>query len=201
LEVVLVRHGATDWNIQGRCQGSSDRALSEAGVRQAEEVAANLSQEKITAVYSSGLLRARRTAQFISQRHGLQVLIENDVRELDHGALEGMTFNEIKDQYPDFIQRWRTEPAELQVPGGERLIDVQRRAWISLNRIAVRHEEDETVVVVSHNFAILGIICNVTGTHLNNYRSFRLEPCGYSRLRFDDGNWRVTHINGTIYAR
>jgi phosphoserine phosphatase len=201
LEVVLVRHGATDWNIQGRCQGSSDRALSEAGVRQAEEVAANLSRENIAAVYSSGLLRARGTAQLISHRHGLRVQIENDVRELDHGVLEGMTFNEIKEQYPDFIRRWRTEPAELQVPGGERLIDVQRRAWEGLNRIAVRHEEHETVVVVSHNFPILGIICNITGTHLNNYRSFRLEPCGHSRLQFEAGSWRITHINGAIYAR
>jgi len=200
LEVVLVRHGATDWNLQGRCQSSSDRALSEAGERQAEEVAANLSQEKLSAVYSSGLIRARRTAQFISRPHGLPVRIENDVRELDHGALEGLTFNEIKEQYPDFIQRWRTEPAELQVPGGERLIDVQRRAWEGLNRIVDRHEEHETVVVVSHNFPILGIICHVTGTHLNSYRSFHLEPCGHTRLQLDTGAWRLTHINDKIYA-
>ena len=200
MEVVLVRHGATDWNLQGRCQGSSDRLLSEAGERQAEEVAANLSQEKLSAVYASGLIRARRTAQFISRPHGLPVRIENDVRELDHGALEGLTFNEIKEQYPDFIQRWRTEPAELQVPGGERLIDVQRRAWKGLNRIVERHEKRETVVVVSHNFPILGIICHVTGTHLNSYRSFHLEPCGHTRLQLDAGAWRLTHINDKIYA-
>ena len=200
MKVVLVRHGATDWNLEGRCQGSSDRALCEAGERQAEEVAANLSQIKLGAVYSSGLIRARRTAQFISRRHGLPVRIENDVRELDHGALEGLTFDEIKEQYPDFIQRWRTEPAELQVPGGERLIDVQQRAWEGLNRIVERHDESETVVVVSHNFPILGIICHVTGTHLNNYRSFRLEPGGHTRLHVDARIWRVTHINDTIYV-
>jgi len=200
LEVVLVRHGATDWNLQGRCQGSTDRALSDTGMRQAEEVAATFSQEKISGVYSSGLMRARSTARFISQPHGLSVEIENDVRELDHGALEGLTFDEIKSQYPDFIQRWRTEPAELQIPGGERIIDVQRRAWEGLNRIASRHEKDETVVVVSHNFPILGIICRVTGTHLNQYRSFRLEPCGHTRLRFDADAWQVTRINGKIYA-
>jgi broad specificity phosphatase PhoE len=200
LEVVLVRHGATDWNLEGRCQGSSDRALSEAGERQAEEVAANLSQVKLGAIYSSGLIRARRTAQFISRRHGLPVRIENDVRELDHGALEGLTFDEIKEQFPDFIQRWRTEPAELQVPGGEKLIDVQRRAWEGLNRIVERHDESETVVVVSHNFPILGIICRVTGTHLNGYRSLRLEPGGHTRLHVTARIWRVTHINDKIYA-
>jgi broad specificity phosphatase PhoE len=199
LELILVRHGATDWNIQGRCQGSSDRELSETGVRQAEAVAKNLSQKKISAVYSSGLLRAKRTAQFISQPHGLPVRIEDDVRELDHGMLEGLTFNEIKQQYPEFIQRWHTEPAELQVPGGERLSDVQQRAWAGLNRIAGRHEASDTVVVVSHNFPILGIICHVTGTHLNNYRDFRVEPCGHTRLERDTSLWRLTHINDKIY--
>jgi len=199
LEVILVRHGATDWNIQGRCQGSTDRELSEAGVRQAEAVAANLSRKKITAVYSSGLIRARRTAHLISRPHGLPVQIEHDVRELDHGALEGLTFDEIKEQYPEFLQRWRAEPAELQVPGGERLKDVQQRAWAGLNRIAGRHDESGALIVVSHNFPILGIICHITGTHLNNYRDFRLEPCGHTRLHWDTSAWRITHINDKIY--
>jgi broad specificity phosphatase PhoE len=201
LELILVRHGATDWNIQGRCQGSTDRELSEAGVRQAEAVAANLSHKKISAIYSSGLLRARRTAQLISRPHGLPVDIEHDVRELDHGALEGLTFNEIKEKYPDFIQKWRTEPAELQVPGGERLSDVQQRALAGLHRIAGRHQQSDTVVVVSHNFPILGIICHITGTHLNNYRDFRLEPCGHTRLHRERQTWRLTHINDQIYKR
>jgi broad specificity phosphatase PhoE len=68
-----------------------------------------------------------------------------------------------------------------------------------LKRIAQRHEERETVVVVSHNFPILGIICHVTGTHLNSYRSFRLEPCGHSRLRLEGQVWRLSHINGETY--
>jgi broad specificity phosphatase PhoE len=199
VEIVLVRHGATDWNLQGRCQGSSDRALCEAGERQAREIAASLSSEKLSAIYSSGLMRARHTAQLISQPHGLPVQIENDVRELDHGQLEGLTFEEIKDQYPEFIRRWRTEPAELQIPGGERLIDVQQRAWTGLNRIAGQHSESDVVVVVSHNFPILGIICQITGTPMNSYRTFRLEPCGHSRLHLNERVWRISHINGKTY--
>ena len=199
MEVFLVRHGATDWNIQGRCQGSTDRQLSAAGERQAQELAATLSRENISAVYSSGLERARRTAHFVSHLHGLSVRIENDFRELDHGDLEGLRFNEIKDRYPDFIRRWRSEPAELRVPGGERLVDVQWRAWEGLNRIAGQHRQEETLVVVSHNFPILGILCRVTGTHLNHYRSFRLEPCGHTRLRLTGAAWEVTQINGESF--
>jgi broad specificity phosphatase PhoE len=201
LEILLVRHGATDWNLAGRCQGSTDRELSEAGVRQATALAETLSRETINAIYSSALLRARNTAQLISQPHGLAVRIEHDMRELDHGELEGLTFDEIKQQYPDFIQKWRAEPAELQVPGGERLSDVQQRALVALERIAAAHEASDRVIVVSHNFPILGVICHITGTHLNSYRDFRLEPCGHTRIVQNSHGWRLTHINDKAYRR
>lgn len=200
MEIVLVRHGATDWNLQGRCQGSTDRELSEVGVRQAEHLAVLLSREGIDAIYSSNLQRARRTAELISQPHKLPVLIEEDVRELDHGELEGLTFNEIRSNYGDFLVRWRSVPAEVRVPGGEGLAEVAERAWKALNQIIDRHSEAERVLVVSHNFPILGIVCRVTGTHLNEYRNFHLDPCSVTRLGHDGGNvWQLTHVNGRQY--
>jgi broad specificity phosphatase PhoE len=197
VQIVLVRHGATDWNLQGRCQGSSDRELSGAGIRQAEQIAALLGNEDLHAVYSSHLRRARQTAELISQPHDLPVLIEEELRELDHGELEGLTFNEIKTRYAEFLTRWRTEPAEIRVPGGERLADVAERAWNGLNQIVQRHPEAERILVVSHNFPILGIVCRITGTHLNDYRTFHLDPCGVTRLSHDAGSgWSITHVNG-----
>ncbi len=200
VQVVLVRHGATDWNLQGRCQGATDRELNAVGIRQAQDIAATFTTEPIEAIYASNLKRARQTAEPNAQPHNLPVLIENDIRELDHGDLEGLTFNEIKDNYPDFISRWRTTPAEIQVPGGERLADVAERAWSGLNRIVTQHENGKTLVVVSHNFPILGIVCRITGTHLNNYRSFHLDPCGVARLTCNGTNtWHLTHINNQEY--
>lgn len=200
MQILLVRHGATDWNLQGRCQGSTDRDLSEVGIHQAKQIATLLSNEKIHAIYSSSLRRARRTAELISQPHALTVTIEDGVRELDHGELEGLTFNEIKNSYAEFLTRWRRIPAEISVPGGERLADVAERAWNGLNEIAERHREGERIVVVSHNFPILGILCRVTGTHLNEYRTFRLDPCGVTRLRYDgSGYWQVTQVNNREY--
>lgn len=202
MQIVLVRHGATDWNLQHRCQGSSDRDLSDVGLRQAEEIAALLRPETLHGIYSSDLKRARRTAEVISAHHSLPVIIEKSIRELDHGHLEGLTFNEIKQHHGEFLVRWRSEPAELQVPGGERLADVAERAWLGLHRIVMRHEPSDTIVVVSHNFPIVGIVCRITGTHLNEYRNFHLDPCGMSRLnRNGDGSWQVTHINGDEYAK
>jgi phosphoserine phosphatase len=200
VQIVLVRHGATDWNLQGRCQGASDRALSDAGIRQAEQIASMLGGEEIHAVYSSHLRRARQTAELISQPHDLPVLIEEELRELDHGELEGLTFNEIKTRHAEFLTRWRTEPAEIRVPGGERLADVAQRAWNGLNDIVQRHREAERILVVSHNFPILGIVCRITGTHLNDYRTFHLDPCGVTRLSHHcERGWSITHVNNREY--
>lgn len=201
MQILLLRHGATDWNIQGRCQGATDLELNEIGVRQAEEIAARLSSESIHALYSSHLKRARQTANLIGGPRNLPITVERDLRELDHGELEGLTFTEIKQNYPDFIHRWKQEPAELQVPGGERLIDVAQRAWLGLNRIVQRHDSGETLAAVSHNFPILGILCRITGTHLNHYRAFHLDPCGITRLRHNGvDEWTITHINGKEYC-
>lgn len=201
MQIILVRHGATDWNIEGRCQGSSDRELCELGARQAEQIASLFSREKLHAVYSSNLRRARQTAAPISRAHALPVLIEDGVRELDHGELEGLTFSEIKNKYGDFLVRWRSEPAEIHVPGGERLADVADRAWKSLNEIARRHQQGERILVVSHNFPILGIVCKITGTHLNHYRKFHLDPCGITRLGCGNGRgWYITHVNNREYS-
>ncbi len=200
VEIVLVRHGATDWNLQGRCQGSSDRELSEAGIRQAGQIADLLGNEELSAIYSSHLRRARQTAEIISRPHDLPVLIEENLRELDHGELEGLTFNEIKTRYGEFLIRWRSEPADLRVPGGERLADVAERAWNGLKDIVQRHPDAARILVVSHNFPILGIVCRVTGTHLNDYRTFHLDPCGVTRLGHDaDNSWTISHVNNKEY--
>ena len=200
MQIVLVRHGATDWNLQGRCQGSTDRDLSDVGIRQADQIAELLSEQEINAIYSSSLRRAQQTAERISQPHKLPVLIEEDVRELDHGELEGLTFNEIKANYGDFLVRWRSEPAEICVPGGERLADVAERAWNGLHQIVQRHADAERILVVSHNFPILGIVCRVSGTHLNEYRTFHLDPCGITRLKYDGGDWDLTEVNSREYT-
>lgn len=200
MQIVLVRHGATDWNLQGRCQGASDRELSDVGIRQAQQIALELRDERIGAIYASDLRRARQTADLISRPHKLPVLVEENFRELDHGHLEGLTFNDIKENYSEFLARWRSEPAAIQVPGGEKLIDVAERAWQGVSRIAERHATAQTIVVVSHNFPILGIVCRVTGTHLNNYRAFRLDPCSITRLQRNGTNaWSLTQVNSQDY--
>lgn len=201
MRIFLLRHGETDWNLQGRCQGSTDIDLNERGKQQARDMAAYLSSERIDALYSSDLRRALQTAEIIKQSHGLAVRVDSDFRELNHGAFEGLTFSDIRASHADFLVQWRREPAQLVIPGGERLVDVGERAWKGMERIVRLHSRNETVAVVSHNFPILAILCRITGTPLDDYRSFRIEPCGLTRISHDEREgWRVVQPNGTAPA-
>ena len=196
-----MRHGETDWNQQGRCQGTADLDLNRTGIRQAEEVAAHLGKERIHAVYSSNLQRALQTAQVICRHHGLTVTIEDSFRELHHGEFEGLTFPEIQAAYPDFIQKWREAPAELLIPGGERLVDVAKRVWDGMDRIVQGQRSNATVVMVSHNFPILAILCHISGIPLNRYRSFRIDPCRVDQISYTRGEgWRLVEIHGEKYS-
>ncbi len=202
MRIFLLRHGATDWNLAQRCQGSTDLELNEVGLRQAEAAALDLSREKIDAIYSSQLKRALQTAGAVGRFHNLAVTIEESLRELDHGEIEGLTFAEIQATRPDFLRRWRETPADADIPGGERLIDVEQRAWDGMRRIVRRHRAEETLVVVSHNFPILAVICHITGTPLNQYRTYHLAPGGVVRLSYNgDDEWRVMRENGKLPLR
>lgn len=196
MDVFLLRHGETDFNREHRCQGTSDLALTEFGRQQAREIAAHLSGKPLDAIYSSHLQRATHTARIVSRCHGLPIAIEPDLRELDHGELEGLTFVEIRSRYAEFLERWRAEPAKLLLPGGERLSDVEERVWRALNRIVERHEPHHTILVVSHNFPILSVLCRISETPLNHYRTFHLDPCGLTHLGYDDTEgWTIKAVN------
>lgn len=174
----------------------TDLDLNDTGRRQATAVAATLSGETIAAVYSSNLKRAVQTAAIIGQTHNLAVVVEERLRELDHGELEGLTFAEINSTMPDFLREWRERPGEVSIPGGERLTEVDARVWEGMSRLARRHRPDETAVIVSHHFPIAAVLCRITGTSLNRYRSFRVAPCEATRLTYRDGAWAVLQAQG-----
>lgn len=191
MRVLLLRHGATDWNLAGRCQGASDIELNAAGVAQAQAAAAALAAEKIDAIYSSRLSRALETARALARVHNLPVTVEENLRELDHGELEGLTFAEIQSARPDFLREWRERPASADIPGGEKLSAVGARAWAALDAIAARHRPEETLAVVSHNFPILAVICRITATPLDRYRLYHVAPGGMVRLDYaPEAGWR-----------
>jgi len=196
MDVFLLRHGETPFNREHRCQGISDLELTELGQQQAGKVALQLSDKTLHAIYSSHLQRATQTARIVSRGRSLPINIDQDLRELDHGELEGLTFIEIREKYGEFLERWRSEPANLLLPGGERLADVDERVWRAINRIVTSHDADHTILLVTHNFPILSMLCRVTETPLDEYRTFHLDPCGLSHLSYEaKEGWKVEAVN------
>jgi broad specificity phosphatase PhoE len=136
-ELLLVRHGETEWNRQLRWQGHADPPLNDTGRRQARELAQALAGERVDAVYSSDLRRAAETAEAIATPRGLPVLLDADLREIDVGGREGLTREEVEARFPD--GRWDGEPHEAH----------SERVLAALSRIAAEHP-DGRVVVVGH---------------------------------------------------
>jgi len=137
--LLLVRHGETDWNAEGRLQGHTDRPLSDYGRRQAQELAGELEDEELEAIYSSDLVRARGTAEIVGERFGLPVVLDPDLREKDWGTWEGL--NAVERDRVEFV--------------GETTEAHQERMLGALRRIAERHPGDQRVLVVTHGGPIV----------------------------------------------
>ncbi len=167
--LLLVRHGLTDWNSQGRIQGHTETQLSAVGLRQAEALARRLSVEKIDAIYASNLNRAVVTARTIAQHHGLPVQIEPRLCEADYGAWEGRTMGELREQDPERAAAWLSEPTTVAPPGGETLEDVAERVASFLEELRAR-PDDEQIVLVGHGGSLRALLC--VALHI---------PQGYSR--------------------
>jgi len=157
-QLILVRHGQTDWNVEGRYQGQTDRPLNAAGRAQAEALARQLAPGQFAAIYSSDLLRALETAQIIATGLGLPVQVDRRLREINLGDWEGRQVAEIAAQYQGAWADRARDPGRSRAPGGETVAEVAARLADAAAHIARRHPGG-TVVVVSHGVALATLIC------------------------------------------
>jgi broad specificity phosphatase PhoE len=151
--ILLIRHGQTDWNIEGRWQGHFDVTLNDEGRAQARTLADYLRDHPITAVYSSDLVRAHETAARVAEAHGLSVQDDPRWRELHLGVFQGLTTTEINSKYPEEMRRTREEYLDYVIPTGESRRAMQKRAYAAFREI-VEREAGPEIVVVSHGGTI-----------------------------------------------
>lgn len=147
--IYLVRHGETDWNKDGRFRGREDLVLNERGLKQAEALASFFEPRKISAVYSSPLLRARQTAEAIAGRKGLLVQIEEGFIDVNYGEWQGLKLEEIEENFPSVYRQWLKNPVEVTFPGGDSVRSVTERTAETLLNLANEHLRDE-IVIVAH---------------------------------------------------
>ncbi len=145
---LLLRHGQTPNSVQKRYAGVSDVALTEVGVQQAAAAGKRLASAGITAIVTSPLRRAVRTAEEVAAASGVPVQADEGFREADFGAWDGLTFAEVRERWPAELTAWLADPA-VAPPAGESLLDVDARVGAALRRVLAGHR-GQTVLIVSH---------------------------------------------------
>ena len=199
LTVILVRHGETEWNQLRRLQGgNSNVPLNENGMRQAEYLASRLKLEKVEAIYSSPLRRSVETAQAIAEHHEIGVNLEIALREIDIGKLEGTLIDDLGKSFTELLITTSKGEMLPRVPDGESLSEVQQRAWSVIQRLVSQHP-DGTIVVVSHYFIILTIICSALNLPLPQIGRLRVVPGSISTLIFNGQSPRLVLLNDTCH--
>lgn len=159
-EIWLLRHGQTDWNLQGRWQGQAPFApgLNETGFAQARSAAEELSGIRFSVIYSSDLLRARQTAEAVAEKQGLSVLVDERLREVNLGEWEGMLSEDVKARYPNELKERDENPLNARPPQGETLAEVAERAGTAVKDI-LQKQAQGPLLIVSHGLTLASLIC------------------------------------------
>ncbi|MBZ4020027.1 bifunctional RNase H/acid phosphatase [Streptomyces purpurogeneiscleroticus] len=201
---VLLRHGETALTPEKRFSGSggSDPELSEAGRLQAREAAAALAvRGTVQAIVSSPLRRCRETAETIAARLGLDVRIEDGLRETDFGAWEGLTFSEVRERYPEDLNTWLASAKAEPTGGGESFAAVARRVAQARDRLQARYA-GKTVLLVTHVTPVKTLVRLALGAPPESLFRMELSAASLSAIAYyADGNASLRLLNDTSHLR
>ncbi len=197
---IFVRHGETEWNKAGKFQGQSDVSLSVNGFRQAKILAAHFPVDSIDAIYSSDLVRARNTAEAIAGVFDLNVQTKPELRELNFGDWEGLTYDEIVKGWPDAMENFLKHPDILIVPNGETFVQVRERAMKTILEIAKCHD-GKTVVITAHGGILRTILTAVMHMPLQYLWTIRQFNTAVSIACYDEAGWIIELVNSTAHLK
>ncbi|MFF4091989.1 bifunctional RNase H/acid phosphatase [Streptomyces nigra] len=201
---VLLRHGETPLTPQKRFSGSggSDPALSAAGREQAERVGAALARRgTVQAIVSSPLARTRETAGIVAARLGLDVTVEEGLRETDFGAWEGLTFGEVRERYPDDLTAWLADPEARPTGGGESFAATAERVAAARDKLIAAYA-GRTVLLVTHVTPIKTLVRLALGAPPESLFRMELSAASLSAIAYyADGNASVRLFNDTSHLR
>lgn len=185
--LILIRHGQTDWNVEGRWQGQADPPLNERGRAQARLTAEQLAQFEFAALYSSDLRRAFETAQIIGVAIGLPIIADARLREIHLGVWQGLLATDIQARYPDEFRRWHASPLAVRPPGGEDIAMLAARVIPAIGEITAQHP-GQCIAIVAHELPIAVAACHAAGLGLEHLREM-IPPTGA---------WREVIVTDTL---
>jgi probable phosphoglycerate mutase len=196
--VIAIRHGETAWNVDTRIQGQLDVGLNSTGRWQAHRLALAMADERLDAVYSSDLYRARDTARALAEGAGLEVRTDETLRERGFGIFEGLTFKEIEERFPDQSRRWRQRDASFGPEGGETLADFFERAVASVAAIAARHRGGH-IAVVTHGGVLDALYRAASRIAIDAPRTWQLGNASINRLLHAEHGFALVGWSDTFH--
>ena len=185
-ELILIRHGETDWNRELRFQGHVDVGLNAVGLEQARRLAGRLAGENPAHLYASDLLRAQQTAQPVAVQLGLPVNSDPALREQSFGLVDGIRVDDIKAQHPQAWEGWLRFHEDYRMPDGESARQFHARVMDAVGRLVAAHR-GETLLVVTHGGVLDMIYRTALSLGLNGPRQSEIPNAGVNRVRVRDG--------------
>ena len=198
-EIILARHGETEWNVEEVFRGRIDIELNETGRKQAGLLAQYLSTVAIEAIYSSPLKRALKTSEQIASHHKLEVEITSGLIDLNYGQWQGLSHQEVKDKYKGLYAEWLSHPDRVKIPTGESLDDVRQRAIGVVDGVIAKY--GGTVVLVAHRVVNKVLICALLGLDNSHFWNIRQDTCGITTFTCENGRLILTEHNNTTYLK
>jgi alpha-ribazole phosphatase len=194
--IILIRHGQTDWSSQKRYNGITDVSLNEEGKSQARRLCERLKSEKIHKVYSSDMKRTLQFAAIALKDMSIEKLFQ--LREMNFGVFEGLTYGEIMNKYPDIYKQWLRNPLKTVIRGTESLDSLAERVRNALAQV-LSLNKNLTVAVFTHAGPIKVILCDALKLGLEKIWQIEQDLAGLSIIEFDKGNCKVCLLNDTSY--
>ena len=198
-KIILVRHGETEWNVGEVFRGRIDVELNETGIREAELLAKYLSDSRITAIYSSPLKRALRTAEIIASHHDVEVKIAPELIDCDFGEWQGLSLQTVADRYKQLYAEWFKNPHLVNMPAGESLDDVRRRAVRLVDSLLAKYEG--TIVLVSHRVVNKVLICALLALDGSHFWNIKVDTAGITIFTYEDGKFVLIKHNDTSFLK
>lgn len=189
-QLIIVRHGQTQWNLKLIRQGHLDSPLTEKGIAQAKALGERLAREVFTALYSSDLGRAVQTAKMVAETTGHKVVTDARLRERHLGIFQGLNGDQIKEKHPEEYRLHRTMGPSYVIPGGESVEQQVARNVAYLTEIAANHL-GETIVVVTHGGVLSGFFRHALSIPLEAPRRFEFMNASLNVFAYEEGNWML----------
>ncbi len=200
-QIILVRHGQTEWNRVERFRGRADIPLNDTGLAQADLTGRRIASGwQPVAVYAGPLARTQQTAEAIGASCGVPVQVEQRLIDIDYGAWQGLTPGEVRERWPEALAAWYATPHVAQIPGGETLDNLRARAMHAVRDLAAAHA-GQTIVLVSHTVVNRIVLLGVLGLGNDRFWRLRQDTCAVNVFEAEDGDYTLVSLNDTCHLR